>query len=138
LGDLNVFKSDGSDARAASGQERGWQTAVGGRGHVDATPRRRDVDQRSVQEGAMTPSTVIPEMFEEEIDLTATRRLTALMYRQRLERLLTLELAEDARAMTTDEQRRLVNAAVLATVDALTELGDGASASALLRRAKRR
>jgi hypothetical protein len=86
----------------------------------------------------MNPSTVTPEMFEDEIDLAATRRLTALMYRQRLERLLTLDLAEAARGSRDGDQRRLINAAVLATVDALTELGDGASASDLLRRAKRR
>ena len=86
----------------------------------------------------MNPSTVTPQMFEDEIDLAAVRRLTALMYQQRLERLLTLDLAEEARGASDGDRRRLINAAVLATVDALTELGDGASASDLLRRAKRR
>jgi hypothetical protein len=105
---------------------------------VMSARRHRVVDQRSVQEGAMNPSIVTPATFEDEVDLTATRRLTALMYQQRLERLLTLELTEDALAMTVAERRQMVNAAVLATVDALTELGDGASASDLLRRAKRR
>jgi hypothetical protein len=60
-----------------------------------------------------------------------------LLYHRRLARLLALEPAVDA-DLTGREQRRLRGRAMLATVEALTDLDAGAVASELLREAGRR
>lgn len=85
----------------------------------------------------MNTSMILPEMVEDEMDPTDARQLLVLLYRRRLARLLTLEPA-NSHGLTADELRRLRSRAVLATVRALTDLGDGEAASAILRRASRR
>ena len=56
------------------------------------------------------------------------------IYLSRLERLLDPEIAPDTE-LTPDEQRHLRNRAVLSAVRTITLLGEGPSASTLLRRA---
>jgi hypothetical protein len=82
-------------------------------------------------------SATLPEMIDGEYDPTDTRQLLVLLYRRRLARLLTLEPA-GGYALIAREERQLRSRAVLATIRALTDLGDGEAASAILRRAQRR
>lgn len=85
----------------------------------------------------MNSSIVMPEAVEDEMDLTGRRQQLVLLYRQRLERLLRLE-PSFAVDMSRAEQRQLLSHSVLSTIDALTELGDGTTASQCLREAQRR
>ncbi len=80
------------------------------------------------------------QRLDTDYDLTLDverRSLLVQVYLDRLERLLAGNLRPSA-DLTDAEQRRLHSRAVIATVRALTALGEGPAASAYLRWAGRR
>jgi hypothetical protein len=81
-------------------------------------------------------STIVPEVVEDELDPAQLRQSLILLYRQRLARLLALEMVGKPELQSA-EQRQLHSRSVLSTVRALTEMGDGSVASQLLRQAHR-
>lgn len=84
----------------------------------------------------MDTSIITPEVDEDAMGLTDTHQQVVLLYRQRLAHLLQLQLTDDA-TLSHAEQRQLLSRSVMTTIETLTELGDGATASRFLRQASR-
>lgn len=71
------------------------------------------------------------------VALDSREAITAGLYQERLRRLLSAETTGNG-LLTATELQRLRTIALISTMQSLTALGEGASASQLLRQASRR